>query len=138
VVEITSDGVVWETVEVVGPTGPDTAGGWVYYEFDPAAIVPLTSTMQVRFIAEDAEPRSVVEAAGDDFLVRTFECSSVSTCSADVTGDGQVNVTDLGVVLANFDQMGGATFEDGDVNGDGNVDASDLGQLLAEFGAGCN
>lgn len=54
----------------------------------------------------------------------------------DVTGDGCVNVSDLGTLLANFGLASGATLADGDINGNGAVDITDLGILLANFGQG--
>lgn len=61
-----------------------------------------------------------------------------ATCTADLDGNGAVDVSDLGTLLANFGIPSGATFEQGDVNGDGAVNVSDLGALLGEFGAVCN
>lgn len=60
-----------------------------------------------------------------------------TACAGDVTGDGLVNITDLGVLLSNYGAMSGATREDGDLNGDGAVNISDLGELLAAFGSTC-
>lgn len=54
-------------------------------------------------------------------------------CPADVTGDGEVNLADLNLVLANFGQTTG----DGDTNGDGVVDLADLNAVLAAFGSNC-
>jgi probable HAF family extracellular repeat protein len=59
------------------------------------------------------------------------------TCTADLNGDGQVDIADLGQMLPNYGITGGATYEDGDLNGDGNVDISDLGALLAAYGSSC-
>jgi hypothetical protein len=53
----------------------------------------------------------------------------VVPCPADLTGDGQVDLQDLGVVLAAFGVNG-----NGDIDGDGDTDLSDLGVLLANFG----
>lgn len=58
------------------------------------------------------------------------------------TGDCNVNLSDLGVVLSNFAPgVGGKTRAQGDVfplgTGDGFVDLSDLGQVLSDFGADC-
>lgn len=53
-------------------------------------------------------------------------------CEGDVTGDGQTNLTDLNLVLANF----GQTTSQGDANGDGVVNLADLNLVLANFG--CN
>lgn len=59
-----------------------------------------------------------------------------------VDGDCIVNLSDLGVVLANFAPgTGGKTRDQGDVfplgGGDGIVDLSDLGQMLTDFNANC-
>ncbi len=56
--------------------------------------------------------------------------------TADVDGDGDVTLSDLAVVLANFGLTGTAVLADGDVTGDGNVDLSDLADVLAQFGQG--
>ncbi len=54
-------------------------------------------------------------------------------------GDCLVDLSDLGVLLANYNPgVGGKTREQGDVFGnDGFVDLSDLGQMLADFAADC-
>lgn len=55
----------------------------------------------------------------------------------DITGDCVVDLSDLGIVLANYGATSGATFETGDLDGDGDVDLSDLGIVLAVFGTHC-
>ncbi len=57
-------------------------------------------------------------------------------------GDCVVDLSDLGVVLANFEPgVAGKTRAQGDIfpggAGDGFVDLSDLGQVLADFGTDC-
>lgn len=58
---------------------------------------------------------------------------------APVGGDCLVDLSDLGVLLANFAPgVGGKTRDQGDIFGsDGIVDLSDLGQMLADFGTDC-
>lgn len=51
----------------------------------------------------------------------------------DVNLDGDVNSTDLGLLLNNFG--GDSTFGGGDMNGDGAVNSTDLGLLLNNFGS---
>jgi hypothetical protein len=46
----------------------------------------------------------------------------------DLDGDGDVDLSDLGILLASFEIDGG-----GDLDGDGDTDLSDLGILLANF-----
>ena len=52
----------------------------------------------------------------------------------DVDGDGDVDLSDLATLLANFGVASGATRSMGDLDGDGDVDLSDLATLLANFG----
>lgn len=52
---------------------------------------------------------------------------------ADVTGDGNVDLADLNMVLGNF----GQATSDGDANCDGSVDLADLNLVLAQFGGAC-
>ncbi|XOV76676.1 MAG: right-handed parallel beta-helix repeat-containing protein [Phycisphaerales bacterium] len=54
-------------------------------------------------------------------------------CPADVTGDGQINLADLNLVLANF----GQSTSDGDTNDDNQVNLADLNTVLAAFGQAC-
>jgi hypothetical protein len=55
-------------------------------------------------------------------------------CPGDLNGDGRTDLTDLGILLADF----GCTTPPGpcvgDLNGDGDTDLTDLGILLADFG----
>jgi hypothetical protein len=54
----------------------------------------------------------------------------------DLTGDGCVDLTDLGILLGDFGCAPPASCP-GDVDGDGDTDLTDLGILLANFGLGC-
>ncbi|MFI4855079.1 MAG: hypothetical protein ACIAQF_08905, partial [Phycisphaerales bacterium JB065] len=51
----------------------------------------------------------------------------------DATGDGEIDLADLNIVLANF----GSETETGDLDGDGFVDLADLNIVLATFGSSC-
>ncbi len=59
--------------------------------------------------------------------------SCEAPCDGDVTGDDQVNLADLNLVLANF----GSSTTEGDATGDGEVDLADLNLVLANFGDNC-
>ncbi len=50
----------------------------------------------------------------------------------DVSGDGQVNLTDLNILLGAFGQS-----DAGDIDGDGDTDLADLNALLGTFGQTC-
>ncbi|MAD19680.1 MAG: hypothetical protein CMJ52_05595, partial [Planctomycetaceae bacterium] len=54
-------------------------------------------------------------------------------CPGDITGDGEVDAADLGILLALWNTDGKSRPE-ADVDGDGIVDASDLGLLLGAWG----
>ncbi|RMF74719.1 MAG: hypothetical protein D6744_14210 [Planctomycetota bacterium] len=63
-------------------------------------------------------------------------CMVASPCPGDVDGDNVTDLTDLAILLSNFD-MTGATLSDGDLSGDGTVDLTDLALLLSAFDAAC-
>lgn len=54
------------------------------------------------------------------------------TCPGDLDGNGQVDTTDLGILLGAF-----GTSDAGDLNDDGITDTTDLGILLGSFGTTC-
>jgi formylglycine-generating enzyme required for sulfatase activity len=65
-------------------------------------------------------------------------CSATArgqSCSADLNGDGQVNGTDLSVILAGWGACGSSADCNGDINSDGSVNGTDLTALLAGWGA---
>jgi hypothetical protein len=53
----------------------------------------------------------------------------------DANLDGQVDINDLTIVLANYNQSVGMTWSTGDFIGDGRVDINDLTIVLANYGA---
>ncbi|RMF84434.1 MAG: hypothetical protein D6744_03120 [Planctomycetota bacterium] len=90
--------------------------------------------------------RPMAGASGEDTF--TFQVSSASgtsgvatvtlvytPCQSDIDGDGVVGLTDLAVLLSNFET--GTTREEGDINGDGTVDLTDLAMLLSAFDVPC-
>ena len=72
--------------------------------------------------------------SGDEvFAVYRTNIRVQPDCPADVTGDGQVDLADLNLVLAQFGQASGS----GDTNDDGQVNLADLNEVLGAFGSGC-
>jgi probable HAF family extracellular repeat protein len=55
----------------------------------------------------------------------------------DLDGDGDVDLSDLSILVAHYGMTSGATYEDGDLDGDGDVDLIDLAGLLAVYGTTC-
>jgi hypothetical protein len=60
-------------------------------------------------------------------------------CDGDIDGDRDVDLSDLGALLASFGLEPGDPWYDvrADVDGDGDVDLSDLGALLAAYELPC-
>jgi hypothetical protein len=61
----------------------------------------------------------------------------VPPCPTDVEPDGNIDLADLLLVLANFGQSGFDAFTNGDTDGDGDVELDDLLAVLADFGTSC-
>ena len=84
-------GSSWVSVEILGPNGPGTTGGWIEHAFRVADFVTPSSQVVVRFIAADTGQGSIVEAAIDDFEVIDLECQDCSTqnyCMANPNSSG--------------------------------------------------
>jgi hypothetical protein len=130
-VEASNTGGIGPWVEVARH---DTSGGlnWRTHQITTAQLivagVPPTSTMKVRFTANDADPQSINESGVDALRIQDFDCTD--PCPSDVNGDGTVNIQDFLALLAEWDQVGGPA----DINEDGIVDVQDFLQMLAEWG----
>jgi hypothetical protein len=134
-VDVSSDGgQSWVNVETVGPAG--AVPGWKRHTFHVGALVPLSSQVQVRFVASDYGDESIIEAAVDDFLVVDLGCGA-APCAGDLDGNGGVDLADLSILLGHFGLSGGAAPADGDLDGDGDVDLTDLSAMLGAFGGDC-
>lgn len=129
VVDISSDdGANWTNAELVGPSGPETGGGWFFHQFFIADVIAPTSTMRMRFVASDLINGSIVEAAIDDFTVTSLQC--LVPCAA---ADGDLNLdtfTNGADVQVFVDAMLGAPSPDETCAGDFNTNSQlDLGDL---------
>ena len=75
-----------------------------------------------------------------DLVTANFTGDSISIlisvgCQGDLNGDDSVDLTDLAILLSDFDCQGANCV--GDVDGDGDTDLQDLAVLLSVFGAPC-
>jgi len=122
-----NDGATWTTVEVVA----ENAGVWVESSFRVGEFVAPTSTVRVRFHADDIFNNSVTEAGLDDFRVEKLACDTATPCPGDFNGDGVVDGADLGALLNAW----GSNDPAFDLDGNGVVDGADLGSLLNAWGA---
>ena len=82
-VDITSDGTNWVSLEHTQASN----NSWAQFTFNVGDFVALTDQVRMRFIAEDASPGSLVEAAVDDFLLDAI-LALPSGMSADQVREG--------------------------------------------------
>jgi Zn-dependent metalloprotease len=140
IIEISSDLTTWVNVETVGPAnGPDTNGGWIQHSFDPSLLVPLTTTIQMRFIASDLDAGSLVEAGIDDFVVVAQICNQgPSFLRGDPNGDGGIDISDVVSILSFlFDGLPLLCIDSADIADSGTVNISDAVALVSYlFSAG--
>ena len=73
------------------------------------------------------------ETAGALPAANIARWAACSNCPGDLDGDGDTDLADLGILLADFG-CGPPGLCIGDLNGDGFTDLADLGILLADFG----
>ena len=98
-----------------------------------------TATVTVSLTAGAAtlQPCQMSLVTGALLVDRVGFCES-SGHPADLNGDGCVDQSDLGILLADFGCILDAEPCAGDINRDGFTNQADLGILLAGFGAGCD
>lgn len=126
----------------------NTTGGNFHIEFDGedktgAINVPVTGGWQnwitvsvtARLSAGVRTMRFVNADAADEFNLNHFTYVLLYP-DGDIDYDGDVDLSDLAMLLANYGATSGAAYEDGDLDGDGDVDLGDLAALLAYYGAG--
>ena len=125
-----------EADELFGPGGPgdvNTNPGWVRAEWTLASLglVP-TAQVRVRFIAGDADPGSLVEAAIDDFAIVSLLCvDPAPTCPPDFNGDGTLDPDDLADYISAFFSQPPAPGSD--FNHDGLSDPDDLADYISAY-----
>jgi len=137
VVDVSNNGGgTWTNVEVVGPGGSSTVGGWIQHEFNLSDFVAPSASVRLRFIAED-DPSdgegSIVEAAIDDLTITAIGCDAPPPCAGDFNGDGSLSILDFIAFQAAF----GAGDLAADANGDGTLSILDFIAFQADFSAGC-
>ncbi len=133
-----NNGANWSNLEVVGPTGAGSSGGWVEVELNIGDFVTPTSQVRVRFIAEDAGTGSVIEAAVDAISVGGLTCMDPVNegCNeADLAEPFDVlDFSDVVAFLGAFGAMDPAA----DLAAPfGTFDFSDVVAFLGAFGGGC-
>lgn len=93
-------------------------------------------TLEISGTIGQADAQPTVMTGGTIRLVGGFwGVTLIPRIEGDTDGDGDVDLTDLAIVLINFGGPGSGSGE-GDFDGDGDVDLIDLALLLTNFGTG--
>jgi len=126
-VEVSDDGGnSWTLLEVVGPGGPEAAGGWVFVTFEIAQFVTPNENFRIRWTASDTAPGSVVEAGIDAISINGIDCedpilpppapptnvaaSDNTLCNAiDISWDASAEATSYDVYRNDIDDANTAT-----------------------------
>ena len=120
------------TVEIFTPNGQ--APGHIFFiGSNPNGQLGLSYIAAAACGAPDPTPTGALGEPDMHIVMKVH-----GKCSADVNGDGSVNVLDLVQLLLCFGLPATASCDTGqDVNGDGNIDVLDLIDLLLAFGTVC-
>ncbi|MFQ5428856.1 MAG: choice-of-anchor B family protein [Phycisphaerae bacterium] len=134
IIDISNDnGATWTNAETVGPTGPETAGGWFFHQFIVSDVIAPTSTMKMRFVAADLINGSIVEAAVDDFDVSSLQCAApCPPADGDLNLDTLADGNDVPAFVTAV--LSGPTPDElcaGDFTGDSVLDAADIPGFVA-------
>ncbi|MCA9290685.1 MAG: hypothetical protein KDA25_06125, partial [Phycisphaerales bacterium] len=125
-------GASWQSLEVVGPDGPEVSGGWFAKSFPITdAGIDATNQFRIRFIAQDLGEGSVVEAGVDAVRLVSILCDKTPPCTGDFDDDGVVGPADLAALLADWGPCVGCPT---DLDDDDTVGPADLAVLLAAWG----
>jgi hypothetical protein len=122
-VQITSDGNTWVDLERTQVS----ENSWTYRQFLVEQYVPLSDSVRVRFIAEDAGAGSLVEAAVDDITI--INGMTFDYLSGDLDFDGQLGITDVLLlvdIISNPEGPSGLQLFVGDLNNDNTLNILDV------------
>ncbi len=133
--EVSDDnGVSWQVLDEIGPSGPEVLGGWNYKEYRlgdvPGFIV--NDQFRIRFTASDTDPQSLVEAAVDGVELLNIQCGP--TQPGDFDADGTVGLSDLLAILSNWGSCSPSAPCVNDSDGDGQVGLEELLEVLSNWG----
>jgi len=91
----------------------------------------LTANTNYSFTVKARDLANNQSAASNSLAVSTLAGTSAN--KGDLDGNGNVNLTDLSILLTNWNRTG-ASINQGDINGSGRVDLTDLSILLTNWG----
>ncbi|MCK4871725.1 MAG: hypothetical protein KAS72_03265 [Phycisphaerales bacterium] len=128
-VRVSNNGSDWTTVWENGSEITDSS--WQEIELDISAVADDQPTVYLRWTMGTTD--TSWRYCGwniDDVQIKAIESSE--PCLGDLDGDGYRGQSDLGLLLAAYENSAG-----GDVDGDGDTDQEDLGLLLSVYDEPC-
>ncbi len=136
-----NNGTTWVPAETVGPTGSEVGEAWKEGGFSVSGIgLTPTSQFRIRFIAEDADPGSLIEAAVDNLRIRSIICAAPVCDTIDFNHDTLFPDTqDIADFISVFGGGPCSTGACGDVDFNNDSlfpDTSDIDALLRVFSGG--
>lgn len=120
-----------------GGSGDRTIQIWRAADEQPLHVISEGTGGGVQELAFTPDARFLACGRLDASLSFFRNPAAAGYCAGDVDADADVDLEDLGVLLANFGQADGALPGTGDVDEDGAVSITDLMLLLSQFGAPC-
>ncbi|MEE8459891.1 MAG: hypothetical protein V3S08_08450 [Phycisphaerales bacterium] len=135
-VEVSDNGgSSWTTLELVGPAGAGSNGGWFEVSYRVRDFVGNTTQFRIRFTASDTDPQfqSVVEAGVDGVKLEVILCNE--EVFGDLNGDGIVGINDLLQLLGDWGACPAPCPPScvADLDGDCKVGINDFLLLLANW-----
>jgi hypothetical protein len=106
-------------------TGANT---WVLKKLNVLNILPVTSQMRVKFVAQDNGTDNVVEAGIDSVTFTSIKC--LDSVFGDLDGDRIVDSSDVALLLLDYGVCPNCA---GDLDGSGEIDAGDTALMLLSF-----
>jgi subtilisin family serine protease len=134
-VEISNNnGGSWSVVEVVGPSGPGTGGGWIPQTIRVADYVAPSSQVRLRFTADDAGDGSVIEAGVDAIDITYFVCEDTG-CPADLAEPfGTLNIFDIQAFIGLYNAQDAAADLAAPL---GQFNIFDIQEYIGRYNQGC-
>lgn len=109
---------------------------WMGQSIDLSPYAGQVVSIAFRFDTQDLGGNAYRGWQVDDVTIGATRISCTPPCVGDISGDGQIDLSDLASLLAEFGNDVGPTSAT-DLNGDGRVDLTDLALLLRVFGSVC-